>query len=272
MRRSGKLALGAAVVLGASACVFLIVVAVGRGVVAASVWAGVLAAFAGILAAVAAVWPLLARPSGAAPPTPTADQLLAMNHALAFLAGRSVTGTSRYPLGNLLGDLPGPVSLGVHRAIGAGAEALPDLPEYVPRAHDLRLRELVVKMKVAEPASLMIMLVGDSSTGKTRALWEVVHHLPADWRVWSPPGPGGLNEGLLSQGLGPRTVVWLNDAHNYLDPVLTQLAGDNAARLRALLSDPGTRPVLVLAATLWPWNSVSAHVAVRRGSGHRQSG
>jgi hypothetical protein len=54
---------GAAVVVGAVACVFLVVVAVGRGVAQASLWAGVLAALAGIVAAVAAVWPLLAHSS-----------------------------------------------------------------------------------------------------------------------------------------------------------------------------------------------------------------
>ena len=63
MRHSGKVVLGAAVVLGTVACVFLAVVVVGQGVVRASLWAGVLAALAGVVAAVAAIWPLLARPS-----------------------------------------------------------------------------------------------------------------------------------------------------------------------------------------------------------------
>ena len=38
-------------------------VVVGQGVVRASLWAAVLAALAGVVAAVAAIWPLLARPS-----------------------------------------------------------------------------------------------------------------------------------------------------------------------------------------------------------------
>jgi hypothetical protein len=271
--RPGKLVLGAAVVLGASACVFLAVVAVGQGLVTASLWAGVLAAVTGIMAAIAAVWSLLARPPGTVPPVPAADQLLAVDRAVAFLVERPVAAASRYPLGDLLDELPGPFSLGVHRAVGTGAETLPDLPEYAPRAHDLQLREFV-RGKVADHASLMIVLVGDSSTGKTRALWEAVHDLPTGWRVWSPPSPSALNDGLLGRGVGPRTVVWLNDAHNYLDSALTQLAGDNAARLSALLSDPGIRPVLVLA-TLWPWNwqqltSQSGAVAVSGGSASDQ--
>ena len=63
VRHSGKVGLGAAVVLGTVACVFLAVVVVGQGVVRASLWAGVLGALAGVVAAVAAIWPLLARPS-----------------------------------------------------------------------------------------------------------------------------------------------------------------------------------------------------------------
>jgi hypothetical protein len=98
----------------------------------------------------------------------------------------------------------------------------------------------------------MIVLVGDSSSGKTRALWEAIGHLPGDWQVWSPADARALNYGLANVSIGPRMVVWLNDAHNYLDPGLTQMAGDNAARLRELIIDPSAEPVLV-AATLWPW-------------------
>lgn len=62
MRHSGKVILGVALVLGMMACVFLVVVAVGQGVVKASLWAAVVAAPATIVAAVAAIWPLM-RPS-----------------------------------------------------------------------------------------------------------------------------------------------------------------------------------------------------------------
>jgi hypothetical protein len=109
--------LGAAVALGASACVFLAVVAVGQGLETASLWAGMLAAAAGIVAAIAAVWPLLARPSDAVPPVPVANRLFEVDRAVAFMAGRPVASASRFPLGDPLGELPGPLSLGVHRAV-----------------------------------------------------------------------------------------------------------------------------------------------------------
>ena len=157
----------------------------------------------------------------------------------------------RHPIGRLVGELSArPFAMGVHRAISAGRGDLSELPDYVRRAHDDRLLEVIA---AADRASVMIVLVGDSSSGKTRALWEAIGHLPGDWRVWSPADARALNYGLANVSIGPRMVVWLNDAHNYLDPGLTQMAGDNAARLRELVNDPSAEPVLV-AATLWPWN------------------
>jgi hypothetical protein len=74
----------------------------------------------------------------------------------------------------------------------------------------------------------------------------------------SPAGARALNEGLAVAGVGPRTVVWLDDAHNYLGPA-SQLAADTAERLIGLIADPDGGPVLV-AATLWPeyWQQLTA--------------
>ena len=98
----------------------------------------------------------------------------------------------------------------------------------------------------------MVVLVGDSSTGKTRALWEAIQRLPQKWRVWHPVTASALNDGLTGGAVGHLTVVWLNDAHNYLDPAFTELAGSNAALLRELLENAGAGPILV-AATFWTW-------------------
>ncbi len=163
--------------------------------------------------------------------------------------------TSREPLGRPLADLPGPLALGVHQAVSAGDTRSPVLPEYVPREHDVQLQAI---MGAADQASRMIVLAGDSSTGKTRALWEALHYLSGPWRVWSPAGARALHEGLAAEGVGPRTVVWLDDAHNYLGPA-SQLADDTAERLIELIAAPDGGPVLV-AATLWPyyWQQLTA--------------
>jgi hypothetical protein len=161
----------------------------------------------------------------------------------------------RERLGRLIADLPGPLALGVHQAVSAGDTRWPVLPEYVSREHDAQLQTI---MEAADQASRMIVLAGDSSAGKTRALWEALHHLPGPWRVWSPAGARTLNEGLAAAGVGPQTVVWLDDAHNYLGPA-SQLADDVAERLIDLIAAPDGAPVLVVA-TLWPeyWQQLTA--------------
>jgi hypothetical protein len=56
-----------------------------------------------------------------------------------------------------------------------------------------------------------------SSTGKTRACWEAIQNLPETWRLWHPIAPGRAEAALTGiSGIGPHTVVWLNDTHHYL--------------------------------------------------------
>ena len=185
-----------------------------------------------------------------------AGDLRAIRRALVTAAkDRTIQDTGRERVGRPVADLPGPLALGVRAAVSAGDTRLPVLPEYVPRDHDAQLQAI---MEAADQASRMIVLAGDSSTGKTRALWEALRHLPDHWRVWSPAGARALNKGLAAAGVGPRTVVWLDDAHNYLG-LASQLAADTAERLIGLIADPDGGPVLI-AATLWPqyWQQLTA--------------
>jgi hypothetical protein len=170
-------------------------------------------------------------------------------------------------LGQYIRDLPGPLELGVHKAVSTGDAQLSVLPEYVPRDHDRQLRTTI---EAADQASAMIALVGDSSTGKTRALWQTLRYLPGQWRVWAPAGAVALNDGLASGRIGPRTVVWIDEVHDYLNPAFP-LAGDIAERLIGLLSDRSADPVLVVA-TLWPegWQKLTAQP--RRLHGELASG
>ena len=106
------------------------------------------------------------------------------------------------------------------------------------------------------------MLVGGSSTGKTRACWEALALLRNQdplWRLWHPIDPSRPDAALRElPGIGPRTVVWLNEAQFYLDPADAGLGERVAAGLRELLRDPGRAPVLVLA-TVWPrfWDALT---------------
>ncbi len=68
------------------------------------------------------------------------------------------------------------------------------------------------------------MLVGGSSVGKTRACWEALDLLrdqDPPWRLWHPIDPSRPDAALRElPGIGPRTVVWLNEAQFYLDPLV----------------------------------------------------
>ncbi|MEX5638118.1 hypothetical protein [Parafrankia sp. FMc2] len=115
--------------------------------------------------------------------------------------------------------LDNPVDFGVHRAIDAAVRregpSLPMVPIYVPRQHDEQLRTIV--QQAVGGASSAVVLVGDSSSGKSRTCWEAVMSLPHGWRLWrpiSPSPPQALFDGLAC--VGPWTVVWLDDAHDYL--------------------------------------------------------
>jgi hypothetical protein len=165
--------------------------------------------------------------------------------------------------GRPLAEVTDPFALEVHQPVQP--EDLPPglsvLPAYVPREHDMRLGSVV--QAAAGGRSGIAVLVGGSSTGKTRACWEtlqLVRAQPEPWRVWHPIDPTRPDAALRElPGIGPRTVVWLNEAQFYLDVADGGLGERVAAGLRELLRDPDRAPVLVLA-TLWPqfWDTLTA--------------
>ncbi|MFE7168409.1 hypothetical protein [Streptomyces sp. NPDC057616] len=148
-----------------------------------------------------------------------------------------------------------PLDLEVHpagsptRYAGSPGVREAPLPGYVARDHDWVLAKVV--SEAAEGRSHMVVLVGSSSTGKTRACWEAVQALAEPgWWLWHPFAPGRAEAALAGlPAVPPCTVVWLNEAQHYLgDP---QLGEQIAAGLHGLLTDVGRGPVLIVA-TLWP--------------------
>ncbi|MEV4315670.1 hypothetical protein [Actinocrispum sp. NPDC049592] len=149
-------------------------------------------------------------------------------------------------------ELTDPFVLEVHRPVVLDGQQpdLPLLPVYVPRAHDIELRRAVEG--AARGHSAMVVLVGGSSTGKTRACWEAIQTLPDDWRLWHPFDPTRIEAALAGlPRVGPRTVVWLNELQFYLHSPGSDAGERVATALRTLLTDPARGPVLVLG-TLWP--------------------
>ena len=226
---------------------------------------------------------IIVRGSGGGPLTPLASQL---NHELTRLQGQRqgqriegmlarLAGEVRDALprpaggvtvaGRPLAEVTDPFVLEVHRPVQPedAPPGLPVLPPYVPREHDQVLGQVV--RAAAEGRSGIAVLVGGSSTGKTRACWEALALLrdqDPPWRLWHPIDPSRPDAALQElKGVGPRTVIWLNEAQFYLATAEAGLGEKVAAGLRELLRDPG-RPVLVLA-TMWPgfWDTLTARPA-----------
>ena len=220
---------------------------------------------------------IIVRGSGGGPLTPLADQLnheltrLQIGGMLARLAGEVRDALARPDsgvtvAGRPLEEVTDPFALEVHRPVQPedAPPGLPVLPPYVPREHDQVLGQVV--RAAAEGRSGIAVLVGGSSVGKTRACWETLALLrdrDPPWRLWHPIDPSRPDAALRElAGIGPRTVVWLNEAQFYLDAAEAGLGERVAAGLRELLRDPGRAPVLVLA-TVWPrfWGALTARPA-----------
>ena len=94
--------------------------------------------------------------------------------------------------GRPLDEVTDPFALEVHRPVQPDREqaGLPTLPPYLQRDHDAALARLVTA--AAQGRSQIAVLVGGSSTGKTRACWEALHLLrdqPGPWQLWHPIDP-----------------------------------------------------------------------------------
>ncbi|MGW7582501.1 hypothetical protein ACWGKU_39545 [Kitasatospora sp. NPDC054768] len=153
-------------------------------------------------------------------------------------AEESIPGGAPGPLTRHIDQLTDPFELEVHRAIAPSTdEIVPALPAYVEREHDLVLAEVAARA-VAGSSSLAV-LVGDSSTGKTRSCWELIHRLPPGWRLWHPISPSPA-EALLADlpHVPPRTVIWLNDLQQYLLTPPGGVGSRAAAALRARWNAP----------------------------------
>jgi tetratricopeptide (TPR) repeat protein/transcriptional regulator with XRE-family HTH domain len=158
-----------------------------------------------------------------------------------------------------------PFTLGIHHPITAvwrspsGPADLPALPSYVLREHDQRLREL---LDPAQPGPRMVVLVGGSCTGKTRAAYEAVSSCLSGWRLVRPETSADLLHLLTRQTSGSETVLWLNETQAYLDG---EHGEEAAAALRRLLASSQR---IVVVGTMWDtdWHLLTARpVAGERG-------
>jgi hypothetical protein len=135
-------------------------------------------------------------------------------------------------------DLAIPRELGIHSAISVGGSD-DELPTYVARDFDSQLR-IALATNLPGRGSFVVM-VGGSSTGKTRSLYEAIYELVPEWDLLQPADASDL---LAVKNAPPsRTVFWLDELQQYLGghPALTSEC------VRALV-----RHGNLVVGTLWP--------------------
>ena len=150
---------------------------------------------------------------------------------------RAATASLSRPPGGVRVRDAEPRQLGVHAAIHVDS-APGELPVYVLRDIDARLR---AALNAGTQRGCFVLLVGGSSVGKTRTMYEAVLDVLPEWWLVHPDPDASDALRSLAAAPAPRTVVWLDELQRYLRGGLT------AGSIRSLLRD-GT----VLAATMWP--------------------
>jgi RNA polymerase sigma factor (sigma-70 family) len=156
-----------------------------------------------------------------------------------------------------------PFDLAIHHSL-ATSQGLPTLPAYFHRRHDDELDDAL-----SDPIlSVMIVLVGSSSTGKTRALYEAIHRHAAlrQWPLIYPQDARDLDRAFDDGRVVPNSVLWLNETQEHLAGAHGESV---AARLRALVNGSVAGPVVVVG-TLWPqhWGELTAEPAGGRDTHH----
>jgi hypothetical protein len=129
-----------------------------------------------------------------------------------------------------------PRLLGVHASIQVDPAAI-DQPPYVPRDLDANLDR---KITVAAEQGGFVLLIGRSSVGKSRSLFEAVKAKLPEWWLLHPADSDEFRTFIATPT--PRTVVWLDELERYLDHPNGLLAGG----LKRLIIAG-----VVVVATLW---------------------
>jgi hypothetical protein len=130
-----------------------------------------------------------------------------------------------------------PRDLGVHAAIRVYGST-GELPPYVARDVDAQLG---ADLEVGASQGCFVLMVGGSSVGKTRTLYEAVRRALPDWWLFCPADVAEIDA--FSLAPTPRTVLWLDEIQRYF---AEGLSPSSVRRLRSW------HLAIVIAATMWP--------------------
>ncbi|MCT9105406.1 hypothetical protein N4G69_07150 [Streptomyces mirabilis] len=164
-------------------------------------------------------------------------------------------------------DTVSAAALEVQTAVSPGnaTHSPTSLTPYLSRDHDTALRD-ALKLALDGGQSVLAVLTGDSSTGKTRALYEALHDLAPTRPLLRPASANDLLALIKSGRITSGGVLWLNEAQRFLDGSAGEQA---AAKLRDLLE---RQPGVAAVGTLWTdphWNDLT--IQGSRGDPHSQA-
>lgn len=163
-------------------------------------------------------------------------------HAVAASRNATKDGVT---LGAVVADWEAAV-LGVHASITVYDET--DLTPYIPREHDLQLRAHLWDLREAGARPRLVLVTGNSCSGKTRALYEATLDALPTWSLVAPRTDTDLKR-LLAAGVPSNTVVWLDELQDHLSLTADSIAA--ASAIHALLCADNLGPIL-FAGTIWP--------------------
>jgi hypothetical protein len=135
---------------------------------------------------------------------------------------------------------------GVHATIVVNDFTTPT--PYMRRKHDAKLREALSQLKQPNARPRLVTVVGTSSSGKTRTIYEAAKEVLPNWNLVRPSDSSQLTR-ILEGGIPGNTVVWLDELQEFL-----VAQGVAAARdIRQILEDTASPPIVFMA-TILPTN------------------
>ncbi|WP_329321554.1 tetratricopeptide repeat protein [Streptomyces sp. NBC_01262] len=134
-------------------------------------------------------------------------------------------------------DVADPVLIGVHRAETSAEHPQQSradgLPRYIPREVDPELREAIRR-------GGLVILVGESTAGKSRAAFEGIRTQAPDHLLAVPSSREALAAVATSLSEVPRAVLWLDELERFLGP-----GGLTPALAAGLATKPGREMILL---------------------------
>ncbi|MEU5564035.1 hypothetical protein [Micromonospora musae] len=117
-------------------------------------------------------------------------------------------------------------------------------PAYIKRVIDQELNDRLTKAR--ERGQGFVLLIGNSSVGKTRSAYEAVVSIFPDWNIFLPSSAEDLHW-LTAQQLKRPTIVWLDELQRFLPG-----GGSSGMGKETLLALWSKRKPVIFIATIWP--------------------